>query len=283
MSRPPLRLLHTSDVHLGAYETRDTEHDISRRTEMREMFRRVIDLGLREHVDLMVIAGDFFDHAHVQEETMRFAADQIARLEAPVVLVPGNHDHVGPGSVYDRMDLAALAKNLVITRDPAGESVLLESLGVEVWGRSHTEQDPDFAPLAGAPARNDAPWHIGVAHGHYIHPRALLSGSFHIFKEDFGGLDFDYVALGHWEVQSRVDGGDVTAAYSGAPEGMIGIERRRALIVDLVASGDVRLSSHSLMSDDQLDHADIPLLGGMTRDAALRERGRTMPPGRGAR
>ena len=270
-------------MHLGAYETRDTEHDIRRRTEMREMFRRVIDLGLREHVDLMVIAGDFFDSAYVQEETMRFAADQIARLGAPAVLVPGNHDHVGPGSVYDRMDLAALAQNLVITRDPAGETVLLESLGVEVWGRSHTEQDPDFAPLAGAPARDDAPWHIGVAHGHYIHPRALLSGSFHIFKEDFDGLDFDYVALGHWEVQSRVDGGDVTAAYSGAPEGLVGVERRRALIVDLVASGDVRPSSHSLVRDDQLDHADIPLLGGMTRDDAVRERSRTMPPGRGAR
>jgi len=247
------------------------------------MFRGVIDLGLSEHVDLMVIAGDFFDSAYVQAETMRFAADQIARLEAPVVVVPGNHDHVGPGSVYDRMDLAAVAQNLIITRDPAGESVLLDSLGIEVWGRSHTEQDPDFAPLAGAPPRNGAPWHIGVAHGHYIHPQALLSGSFHIFKEDFRGLDFDYVALGHWEVQARVDGGDVTAAYSGAPEGMIGVERRRALIVDLEASGDVRLSSHSLVRDDRLDHADIPLLGGMSRDAALRERNRTLPAGRGTR
>ena len=260
--RPSLRFLHTSDVHLGAYERVDTERHRQQRATMHEMFGRVIDLGLRERVDFMVIAGDFFDSTAVREDTLHFAAEQIARLEAPVVLVPGNHDHVGPGSVYDRVDLPALAQNLRIMRAPAGETVRLDGLDVDLWGRSHTEQDPDFAPLAGAPARGDAAWHIGVAHGHYIHERALLTGSFHIRQEQIAVLDFDYLALGHWEVQARVDGGDVLAAYSGAPQGLAGIDRRRTLIVDLVEDGSVRLASHSLEDGPEIAHGEIPFLQG---------------------
>ena len=261
--RPPLRFLHTSDVHLGAYERVDTERHRQQRATMHEMFGRVIDLGLRERVDFMVIAGDFFDSTAVREDTLHFAAEQIARLEAPVVLVPGNHDHVGPGSVYDRVDLPALAQNLRIMRAPAGETVRLDGLDVDLWGRSHTEQDPDFAPLAGAPARGDAAWHIGVAHGHYIHERALLTGSFHIRQEQIAVLDFDYLAarpLGgagarRWR---RCAGGVLwRAAWAGGHRPATDAHRR---------SGGGwfrwRLASHSLEDGPEIAHGEIPFLQG---------------------
>ncbi len=259
-ARPPLRFLHTSDVHLGAYENARSEYDRQRHETMLETFAGVIDLGLRERVDFMVIAGDFFDHARVHEETLHFAAEQVARLEAPVLLAPGNHDHVGPGSVYDRVDLTAVARNLRILRSPQGETVALDRLGVALWGRGHTEQDPDFAPLVGASSRGGAPWHIGVAHGHYLRSLTPPHGSYPIRKEHITAHDFDYLALGHWEQQTRVDGGDVIAAYSGAPEGLAGIERRRVLIVDLEESGAVRLTSHSLDGGVAIPQAEIPLV-----------------------
>jgi DNA repair exonuclease SbcCD nuclease subunit len=108
--RRPFRLLHTSDVHLGAYDFGSGAHQEERRALSEERFRSVIDVGIAERVDLFVIAGDFFDHARVGEETLRFAAAEIARLEAPTVLVPGNHDHVGQRSVYDRIDLTRLRR-----------------------------------------------------------------------------------------------------------------------------------------------------------------------------
>ncbi len=262
-NRPPLRMLHTSDVHLGAYDRVDNERNQKRRAMVEEMFGRVIDVALRERVDFMVIAGDFFDNAGVRDDTLSFAAEQIARLEVPVVLVPGNHDHVGPGSVYDRMDLTAVAQNLRIMRSPDGETMQPEGLNVEIWGRSHTEQDPDFAPIEGAPMRGDAAWHIGVGHGHYIHAEALTTGNFHIYREHIEPLDHDYVALGHWEVQARVAGGGVLAAYSGAPEGLAGVKRQRVLIADLEQDGRVRLTSHSLNDGPALSHDEIPFLEGV--------------------
>ena len=260
--RPPLRILHTSDVHLGAYESGVAERDRERQSAVREMFRRVIDLGLRERVDCMLIVGDFFDHARVRDDTLHFAAEQVARLEAPVVLVPGNHDHVGPGSLYDRIDLTALASNLVLMRAPEGETVRPGGLEVELWGRSHTEQDRDFAPMTGAPPRDGAPWRIALAHGHYLRSLDPPLGSYPIRREEISAQDFDYVALGHWEQQTRVDGGGVPAAYSGAPEGLAGIERRRALIVDLEEDGAVRLHSHSLDGGPTLPEGEIPLVEG---------------------
>ncbi|MPZ99321.1 MAG: hypothetical protein GEU80_08290 [Dehalococcoidia bacterium] len=260
-AKPRLRLLHTSDVHLGAYDSSGE----SMRRELEDGFRRVIDIGLREGVDFMLVAGDFFDNARVREETMTFAAEQIARLERPVVIAPGNHDHVGPGSVYDRVDLPALAQNLQIMRQPMGETVAVDGLEVEVWGRSHTEQLFDFMPFEGPPPRGDAPWQIGIGHGHFIHPRALMHHSFHIREQHLVESQRDYVALGHWEQMTRVAAGEsVVAAYSGAPEGLGGNQAGgHVLVVDLLEDGEVRITAHPLEGEGSLAHDDLPYLRGL--------------------
>ncbi|MBM4415725.1 MAG: DNA repair exonuclease [Chloroflexi bacterium] len=262
--RPALRLLHTSDVHLGQYDYhagRDNTDNL-RREHHHATFRALIDVGLRERVDFMVIAGDFFDNARVHEATLRFAAEQIARLGAPVIIVPGNHDHVGAGSVYDRLDLTTLAPNLVLMRSIEGETVHLDRLGVAVWGRSHPEHETSFAPFAGAPARGDAPWHIAVGHGHYVHPESADHPSFHIHEDHLAELHHDYIALGHWDRQLRVSAGARVAAYSGAPDGPVARlgEMGRVLVVDLEAAGSVRLTSHPLTGGAIVQHDDIPLL-----------------------
>ena len=261
-SRRPLRLLHTSDVHLGGY---DHGGDPRRRAHSEERFRRVIDVGRAERVDVFIIAGDFFDHARVSEDTLRFAAEQIARIEAPTVIVPGNHDHVGQGSVYDRIDLTQLAQNLTIMRSVEGETAAFDALDLEVWGRSHLEHDPVFSPFVGAPGRGDAGWHVAVGHGHYLHPRSGNHPSFHIREEHLSRLDYDYIALGHWEQQTRVAAGELVAAYSGAPDGLASVmgESGRVLVVDFKRDGSVRLTSHALVEGrDTQSHEEIPFLQG---------------------
>lgn len=261
--RKELKFLHTSDVHLGAYDHSKAERTLERRQEMHDTFRAVIDLSITERVDFMVIAGDFFDNARVQEDTMQFAGEQLARVPGPVILLPGNHDHVGPGSVYDRLDLTALAPNLRLMRTPEGESVMLDDLNVELWGRSHTELDPNFRPFEDAPRRGDADWHIGVGHGHFLHPMSADHSSYHIYEDHFSVLDHDYFALGHWEQQTRVAAGEGLAAYSGAPDGLAGHTGGRVLMVHLESDGTVRLESHPLREGaERLAHDEIPILEG---------------------
>jgi DNA repair exonuclease SbcCD nuclease subunit len=261
--RRELRFLHTSDVHLGAYDHSQQERSVKRRQEMHDTFASVVDLTISANTDFMIIAGDFFDNARVRDETMQFAAEQLARVPGPVVLLPGNHDHVGPGSVYDRLDLTHLAPNLILMRDPEGETVTLEQLSVELWGRSHIEAD--FSPFGEAPLRGDADWHIGIGHGHFLHPQAGTHSSYHIYEEHLAVLDHDYIALGHWEQQTRVAAGDNTvAAYSGAPDGLAGKTGGAVLLVHLESNGGVRLESPPVQEHRGfLHHDDLPMLEGM--------------------
>lgn len=261
-SRPRVRLLHTSDVHLGAFDSGDQ----SRREDLHGRFRAVIDAAIHEAVDLMLIAGDFIDNARVREETLIYAAEQIARLECPVLIAPGNHDHVGPNSVYDRIDLTAIAENLTILRAPSGETVRFDALDLEVWGRSHTEQDPRFTPFAGIPERGEAAWQIAIGHGHFIHPKALIHHSFHVYEQELAASGRDYVALGHWEQFTRVAAGESVAAYSGAPDGLSGHTGGRVMLADLMEDGEVCLTARSLADEPSLTHDEIPMLTGMSPD-----------------
>jgi DNA repair exonuclease SbcCD nuclease subunit len=229
-------------------------------------FRAVIDLGLRERVDLMVVAGDLFDHARVSEATLHFAASELARIGVPVVVAPGNHDHAGPGSVYDRLDLTALASNLTVLRAPDGETVAIAALGVTVWGRAYCNEGPHFAPFAGAPhrgasRRGASTWSVGVGHGHYAQAESGMHPSFRFDESDLTGLDFDYIALGHWERQARVAAGGIVAAYSGAPGGSLD-GRGGALVVDLKATGEVDLLAHAFVDGARHSYEAIPLLTG---------------------
>lgn len=263
--RRPFRLLHTSDVHLGAYDRGSGRDSGELREAVETNLRAVVDVGLRERVDLVLIAGDFFDNARVHDETLRFAAEQIARADVPVVIGPGNHDHVGDNSVYDRFDLTEIAQNLCIQRSEEGETTVIEELDVEIWGRAHTERSSDFLPFADPPPRGAAGWQIGIGHGHFIHPRAVLRHSFHIREEELAESQRDYVALGHWEQLTRVAAGPhTTAAYSGAPQSLAvgsGLGGR-VLLVEFAAEGDVCLTAHSIEGADPLRHDDIPLLQG---------------------
>lgn len=262
MPRPRLRLLHTSDVHLGAYDYRGAAE--ASRSNLEAGFRRVIDIGIAEGVDFALIAGDFFDNARVRDETLEFAATELARLDRPVVIAPGNHDHVGPNSVYDRKDLSASAQNVTVMRARDGETVALDEIEVEVWARSHTETLPDFRPFDGVPGRGDAPWQLAVGHGHFIHPDALRHHSFHVYEEELVEMQRDYVALGHWEQMTRVAAGELgAAAYSGAPVGLGGESGGHVLIVDLHEDGRVTLRGVPLREGaPHLDHDEVPFLRG---------------------
>ena len=258
--RPRRRLLHTSDVHLGRFEG---DHEEARRAESHAVFSQVLDAGIALNVDGLIIAGDFFDNARVRPDTLEFAATEIARFDRPVVIGPGNHDHFGKNSVYERYPYGDV-RNLQIIRDPEGETVRLDGLDIEVWGKAHTEAYTAFEPFDLTPPCGEASWQIGVGHGHYIHPQALLHHSFHIREAHLVASERDYIALGHWDRMTRVAAGERTiAAYSGCPEGLSQRNGGWVMLVDLMEDGSVRLTAHPLGEEPGLSHDEIPILEGL--------------------
>ena len=76
-----IRLMHTSDTHLGADW---------RPAGAAAAFRAVVDAAAAFPADALLVVGDVFDHARIADETLEFFLQQVARLSCPVVVLPGD-------------------------------------------------------------------------------------------------------------------------------------------------------------------------------------------------
>ena len=97
-------ILHTADVHLDrAYSGAGMSPTIAsaRRQELRDGFRRFIDLALEIGADAVTIGGDLYEHERVTPDTANFIRQQLERLgDVPALLAPGNHHPYVPDPVY---------------------------------------------------------------------------------------------------------------------------------------------------------------------------------------
>lgn len=239
--RRPLRAVHTSDVHLGAYPLKGDERTDHQRDLMHRAFSNVIDLGNSLDADLLLIAGDFFDNDRVHPDVIEWAAREINRFQGRAYLCPGNHDPVDPGRIYNRHAMEAIAPRLRIIREHAGQVIDDPDLPLAVWGRGYLESDWHFRPLDGIPARVDDRWHIAMAHGHFVRPDGDFGRSLLIHEHEIAAQSgqWDYLALGHWEPHADVSSGGMTAIYSGAPHALGALNRNAgwASVVDFDARG----------------------------------------------
>lgn len=137
-----MRLLHTSDWHLG-----QTLHNFERGYEHQRFLDWLLDTLVAEQADVLLVAGDVFDNANPsaasQKQLYVFLQQARARLPAlQLVVVAGNHDSAGrleaPGPL-----LAAHGTHVIghLLRDEAGnidlERLLLPLTGgdgqVQAW------------------------------------------------------------------------------------------------------------------------------------------------------
>jgi DNA repair exonuclease SbcCD nuclease subunit len=181
-----VRLLHAADCHLGSGPSRREE----------AAFELLVDMAEAERVDAVLIAGDLFDTNRVEDETVAWAGEQVARLRCDVVILPGNHDALVSDSVYGRFDADAFGATVL--NDPDGRTVELDHAPVTVWGRPVVEHEESSRPLACVPPRPDTGYGVLMAHGLVVDGYGAGGRGSPILPCDLDGLEWDYVALGHW-------------------------------------------------------------------------------------
>ena len=234
-------MVHTSDVHLGAYVGNEGDTWSERRELIETAFRRVIDLANDSDAHALVIAGDFFDNDRVPQETVDFAIEQLRRVDGTVVLLPGNHDPMDEGSIYWRNDFEGNVPGMHLFREHQGGTYELDGRDVVFWGRAYLDTDWHFKPLDGLPGRSDRRWHVALGHGHYHRDGEDSYRSLPILASEVAAArgEWDYMAFGHWEPHADVTTEDVTAIYSGAPMPLSDANRRAgwAAVVDFTSSG----------------------------------------------
>lgn len=210
-----VRVLHTADLHLDwpfASMGSDGKKGRFRREELKDAFVGVIDLAAAQRVDLLLIAGDLFEHAHVTRSTIQFLDQQFRRIpEVRIFVSPGNHDPYLPDSYYRSHPWP----EHVTIFTPQGDRCDLEIGGQPVtvagWGFGGWEEHQSH--LSGLAAAGPGRIHLVCLHGGEV--------PYHPFgPAELGALRADYVALGHIHQGGTVleQDGRVVARYSGSPE-----------------------------------------------------------------
>lgn len=226
----PVRFIHTADWQLGKPFAGITDPSKRARVQQEriEVLGRIGRVAREHQAAFLLVAGDVFDSASVTRATVSLACHAIGQLGLPVLAIPGNHDHAGPGSLWEqdfyRREVARLAPNFRLLTDPTpvveGGAVILpcplrrraESADPTAWIRS-----PDL-PSSLPP---DLP-RIVLAHGSIqgfggVPDDEDPSGSIPnlIDLSRLPAADLDYIALGDWHGTRSIG---PKAWYSGTPE-----------------------------------------------------------------
>ncbi|ABK52593.1 metallophosphoesterase [Acidothermus cellulolyticus 11B] len=225
-----ITFLHTADWQLGKpfAQVADPDKRSAIRKARIDVLDRISEIAAREGAAFVVVAGDLFDSTTVDKPTVSAACAAIGRFPVPVLVIPGNHDHGGPGSIWQQpffqRECAQLAPNLTVLLEPA--PVLLEQAVILPCPLLHraVSGDPsawlhDSTTFDALPP--DLP-RIVVAHGS---TQRFVGGWADDDEEDpvtnFIDLDrlermpIDYVALGDWHGTLQVG---VRSWYAGTPE-----------------------------------------------------------------
>ena len=110
-----MKLLHTSDWHLGAKLGR---HD--RTPDHLEALRGLLEVAESTQPDLILHTGDLFDSSRPPHETLRLGVSALGRLAriAPTLVIAGNHDSPTLLHVIDDLAAAADPRRLWLVTTP---------------------------------------------------------------------------------------------------------------------------------------------------------------------
>lgn len=204
--RPTRRILHTADLHIAFSGDKGCQS-----------LEAVVNTAIKSRADLLLIAGDLFDHNRVEEKLIEFVMAQFWRLPIPIVILPGNHDCLVPGGVFSRTDFWKSCRNLHVIHETQGETLDLPYLKVSIWGKPIDTYLGDIHPMQGKPQPVDSSlWNIAVAHGYFVDTESPHFPSYHITEQEIVEHHWDYVALGHVPM-FRCVCNDPVAYYSGSP------------------------------------------------------------------
>lgn len=138
-SHIPLRLAHISDVHAGEL------------TFQHEVMDSVVERINRMDPDVVVVAGDLTAAGYEDEYVA--AAGILARIEAPKVIIPGNHDARNVGWVHFERYFGNRFSRIRREFDPR-RAERLRATGFTVVGVDSSEPDLD----EGRVGRDRYPW-----------------------------------------------------------------------------------------------------------------------------
>jgi DNA repair exonuclease SbcCD nuclease subunit len=161
----PLRLLHLADLHLDRpFAQMGCTGDLARRRRqgLREALKRAGDAALEHGCAAVTLAGDLYEHERAGVATAQFLVETFASWQPMrVLLAPGNHDPLLPGSIYLR---TRWPENVHLFRSSRMEPFALTGW-LTLWGLGHEEPAWTGNPLERSVPGAEGGLHVALFHG----------------------------------------------------------------------------------------------------------------------
>ncbi|GAB2587663.1 metallophosphoesterase family protein [Kribbella endophytica] len=161
-----ITFLHSSDWQLGMMRRFLGPDGQARWGQARlDAVARIGEVAERTGARFLVVTGDVFEHNQVERQTILRACEALKRIPVPVVLLPGNHDALEPGSLWTSAQWAAHKPDhvtVVVDESPYEVVPGVEIVGAP-WRSRRPVSDPAAPGYAGLkPSKNRR---ILLAHG----------------------------------------------------------------------------------------------------------------------
>jgi DNA repair exonuclease SbcCD nuclease subunit len=231
-------LLHIADLHLDrAFAGMGCQGDLAirRRLGLRDALRRAGRTAQERGCVAVTVGGDLYEHDRAGADTALFLVETFASWAPMEVLIaPGNHDALLPGSIYSRTEWPG---NVHVFDTSEMRPHRLAD-GLTVWGLAHLEPAWQGDPLACPPPDDDV--NLALFHGAELGSRPdgkSIHGPFH--AADIRERGFATALCGHYH-RRRLD--EVSALlYPGSPEPLTfdESEPRGPVLVTVASDGGV--------------------------------------------
>lgn len=229
--------LHTADWQIGATSVRAGMKSRELREIRLKAAERIILAARSRGVEFILVAGDLFDDHDVDDALVQQTVDILnSAAPIPVYILPGNHDFLGHGGIWERRSWIAVGPHvhLLSSREEVacGEDVALYPCPVL---QKRSRRDPtEWIP---ARSEGDERIRIGLAHGSL--DSIAEEANFPVRSDRVEESDLDYLALGDWHGRKVIG----RAVYPGTPEqtSFGEVNTGSALVVSIAHSGDTPL------------------------------------------
>jgi len=209
-----MRFLHTADWQIGMKASHVGEVGTRVRDERLAAARRVVEAARAAGAECILVAGDTFEDNGVDRVLVQRVADILAGFGGPVCVIPGNHDPLVPGAVWDHPAWKA----------SANVHVLREERPVEIPGGTLCPcpvraKRSGMDPTAWIPREEGRGLRVGLAHG-TVAGVPQEEPDYPIPRDAAVRSGLDYLAVGHWHSTATYPGPDgvVRMAYAGTHE-----------------------------------------------------------------
>lgn len=209
-----LKIIHTGDIHLDSpFSGLDERRAEIRKTELRATFSSLMTYVRLNSVNILLIAGDFFDSGFVTRETVAIALREFSRVpECKIIISPGNHDPYTEDSVYAKVKWP---DNVCIFNSEQMTRFEFPELNCDVYGYAFTGESLTECPIDKVEPNDRVK--LLCAHAHLDVPTSKYAP---VSASMLASCGFNYAALGHVHNAAPIaELGGCVYGYCGCLEG----------------------------------------------------------------